>query len=83
MIEHVRRRALMCSNLSTVIVATCDEEIAEVVQANGGQVIMTSYDHINGTTRVAEAVKQIDCSHVLLLQGDEPLLLPRHVEELE
>lgn len=82
MIEHVRRRALMCSTLSEVIVATCDEEIAEVVRANGGRVIMTSNSHVNGTTRIAEAVAQVDCTHVLLLQGDEPLLLPRHVETM-
>lgn len=82
MIEHVRRRALMCPTLSEVIVATCDEEIAETVRANGGRVIMTSDSHVNGTTRIAEAVTQVDCTHVLLLQGDEPLLLPRHVEAL-
>lgn len=82
MIEHVRRRALMCSTLSEVIVATCDEEIAETVRANGGKVIMTSDSHVNGTTRIAEAATQVDCTHVLLLQGDEPLLLPRHVEAL-
>ena len=82
MIEHVRRRALMCPSLSEVVVATCDEEIAEVVRGNGGRVIMTSDSHLNGTTRIAEAVAHVDCMHVLLLQGDEPLLLPRHVEAL-
>lgn len=82
MIEHVRRRALMCPTLAEVIIATCDEEIADVVRAAGGRVIMTADSHINGTTRVAEAVAQVDCTHVLLLQGDEPLLLPRHVEAL-
>jgi 3-deoxy-manno-octulosonate cytidylyltransferase (CMP-KDO synthetase) len=82
MIEHVRRRALMCPTLSEVIVATCDEEIAEVVRANGGRAIMTANSHVNGTTRIAEAVAQVDCTHVFLLQGDEPLLLPRHVEAL-
>lgn len=82
MIEHVRRRALMCPMLGEVIVATCDDEIADVVRDNGGRVVVTSDSHMNGTTRVAEAVAQVDCSHVLLLQGDEPLLLPRHVEAL-
>jgi len=82
MIEHVRRRALMCPSLSEVVVATCDEEIAEVVRGNGGRVIMTSDSHLNGTTRIAEAVAHVECTHVLLLQGDEPLLLPRHVEAL-
>jgi len=82
MIEHVRRRAIMCTGLSDVIIATCDKEIADIVNSNGGNSIMTSNSHENGTTRIAEAVAEIDCSHVVLLQGDEPLLLPRHVEYL-
>jgi len=82
MIEHVRRRALMSESLAEVIVATCDNDIASVVQGFGGKVVMTANTHKNGTTRVAEAVKDIDCSHVMLLQGDEPLLLPRHIDTL-
>lgn len=80
MIEHVRRRALMSLLLDRVIVATCDEEVASVIRSFGGDVIMTSNTHRNGTTRVAEAVQHLDCSHVILLQGDEPLLLPRHID---
>jgi 3-deoxy-manno-octulosonate cytidylyltransferase (CMP-KDO synthetase) len=82
MIEHVRRRALMCSSLERVIVATCDEEIISVIQGFGGEVIRTSNTHQNGTTRVAEAIKLVECSHVILLQGDEPLLLPRHIDSM-
>jgi 3-deoxy-manno-octulosonate cytidylyltransferase (CMP-KDO synthetase) len=82
MIEHVRRRALLCKNLSDVFVATCDREIADAVTGFGGKVIFTSDRHTNGTSRVAEAVENLDCSHVMLLQGDEPLMLPRHVEQV-
>jgi 3-deoxy-manno-octulosonate cytidylyltransferase (CMP-KDO synthetase) len=82
MIEHVRRRALLAKGLSEVVVATCDAEIADAVRAGGGTVVMTSNTHRNGTSRVAEAVAGLDCTHVILLQGDEPLLLPRHVEAM-
>jgi len=82
MIEHVRRRALLSKAFDDVFVATCDEEIALVIRSFGGKVIMTANTHTNGTSRVAEAVKGIDCSHVVLLQGDEPLLLPDHVKQL-
>ncbi len=82
MIEHVRRRALLSKHLSDVIVATCDESIASVIRDFGGKVIMTASTHRNGTTRVAEAVQHIECSHIMLLQGDEPLLLPRHIDSL-
>lgn len=82
MIEHVRRRALMSQSLARVIVATCDEEVASVIRHFGGDVVMTAATHRNGTTRVAEAVQNLDCSHVIILQGDEPLLLPRHIDTM-
>ncbi len=70
---------MLSEMVSDVIVATCDEEIADTVSGFGGNVIMTANTHTNGTTRVAEAVQNVDCTHVMLLQGDEPLLLPRHI----
>lgn len=82
MIEHVRRRALMAERLDDVVVATCDDEIETAVQAGGGTVIRTGRHHRNGTSRIAEAMGSVDATHVVLLQGDEPLLLPRHVDAL-
>ena len=82
MIEHVRRRALLSQSIKDVYVATCDDEIESIIKSYGGRVIRTSNKHKNGTSRVAEAIKNIDCSHVILLQGDEPLLLPRHIDKL-
>ena len=80
MIEHVRRRALLFEDFNEVIVATCDEKISNLVKKFGGKTIMTSNNHKNGTSRVAEAIQKIDCSHVVLLQGDEPLILPNQLK---
>lgn len=82
MVEHVRRRAIVSSVFSRVVVATCDSEIYDLVTSFGGDAVLTSNDHISGTSRVIEAVSTIDCSHVVLLQGDEPLVLPRHLQSL-
>lgn len=82
MIEHVRRRVLLAKNVNEVYIATCDEKIKTVLENFGANVIMTSNKHRNGTTRVAEAVENIECSEVILVQGDEPLLLPRHLDIL-
>lgn len=82
MIEHVRRRAKLSSKIVDVVVATCDEEIALTIKGYGGEVIMTGEHHRNGTTRIAEAVEGFDCSHVILLQGDEPLLKPSYVDDM-
>ena len=80
MIEHVRKRALLSSKIDDVYVATCDTEIKRVVEASGGKVIKTSNSHLTGTSRVAEACLEIDCTHIILLQGDEPLLLPEYID---
>ncbi len=82
MVEHVRRRALLCAECSEIIVATCDKEIADVVMGCGGKVIMTSISHKTGMDRVAEAIEHVDCSHIILLQGDEPLMLPEDLGRL-
>ncbi len=82
MIEHVRRRALLSGVFDRVIVATGDEEIATIVESYDGEVIRTKNDHISGTSRVAEAVKKIEASHIVIIQGDEPLMLPKHLEAL-
>ena len=78
-IEHVRRRALLVEAFDRVVVATCDQEIYDLVRSNGGDALMTSGEHPNGTSRVAEAIETIDSSHEVLLQGDEPLILPSHL----
>ncbi len=71
MIEHVRRRALLCSGFSHVVVATCDPVIRKTVEKFGGTVIMTSNKHIMASDRVAEATEHLDCTHVVNVQGDE------------
>ena len=76
MIEHVRRRVLICNGFSDVIVATCDNEIQEAVEAFGGKVVMTSNKHIMASDRVAEVAKFLDCSHVINVQGDLPTIDP-------
>ena len=82
MIEHVRRRALLSKYIDEVYVATCDEKIKETLEAFGAKVIMTSKSHKNGTLRVAEAAKKIDCNKIILIQGDEPLLLPSQLDQM-
>jgi 3-deoxy-manno-octulosonate cytidylyltransferase (CMP-KDO synthetase) len=80
MIEHVRRRALLCSGFSHVAVATCDPAIRKTVEKFGGAVIMTSNKHIMASDRVAEAIEHLDCTHVVNVQGDEILVLPEDLE---
>lgn len=82
MVEHVRRRAALARGLDQVVVATCDQEIADVVQAAGGQVVFTAATHERATERVAEATRHTDAAVVVMVQGDEPLLLPDAIERV-
>ena len=41
-IEHVWRRAMLVEAFDRVVVATCDQEIYDLVRSNGGEVVMTS-----------------------------------------
>jgi 3-deoxy-manno-octulosonate cytidylyltransferase (CMP-KDO synthetase) len=82
MIEHVFKRAALSDALDAVYVATCDEEIASVVRAFGGQAIMTSPAHERGTDRIAEAASTLGLAEedvVVNIQGDEPLLVPEMI----
>lgn len=82
MIEHVRRRTLLCNGFSEVVVATCDDEVAATVKRYDGKVIMTSKSHQAASDRVAEALNQLHCTHVVNVQGDEILVLPSDLAKM-
>ncbi len=82
MIEHVRRRVLLCDFLSCVIVATCDREIAQEVERFGGKVVMTSDRHESCVDRVAEAAQNVSADIIVNVQGDMPLVAPESLELL-
>jgi 3-deoxy-manno-octulosonate cytidylyltransferase (CMP-KDO synthetase) len=82
MIEHVYRRVAASRALTRAIVATDDQRIAAAVKQFGGDVILTSPDHASGTDRLAEVASSLGCDIVVNVQGDEPLIDPRAVDEL-
>ncbi len=82
MIWHVWKRSLLSNSLDKVVIATCDNEIRQVAEAFGADVIMTSDQHIRCNDRVAEAAGKIQCDIVLNIQGDEPLVHPQLIEDV-
>lgn len=87
MIGHCYFRTEMAGGVNDTYVATCDEEIAEYVCSIGGTVIMTSTSHNRATDRTAEAMLKIEeltgeqVDVVIMVQGDEPLILPETISE--
>ncbi|EKP11926.1 3-deoxy-manno-octulosonate cytidylyltransferase [Leptospira borgpetersenii] len=82
MIEHVRRRVEMSSSVDEVVVATCDEIIKQRIESFGGKAVMTSDVHRGCIDRVAEAALYIKGDIVIVVQGDEPLILPAMLDDL-
>lgn len=83
MVQWTYENAKRCSVLSDVIVATDNEEIANVIQQIGGQVMMTDPELPTGSERVAAVAEHFpDVDVVINLQGDEPFVQPRMLEQL-
>jgi len=81
MIQHVCQRIANAKLVDRVIVATDDARIATVVDSFGGEVVMTRTDHSTGTDRLAEVAEQIEAELIVNVQGDEPLIDPRMVDQ--
>jgi 3-deoxy-manno-octulosonate cytidylyltransferase (CMP-KDO synthetase) len=83
LVQHVWERCQECSKLDGVIVATDDARIYDAVIGFGGRAVMTSPDHPTGTDRIAEALAaNPKATHVVNIQGDEPLIDPALIDEL-
>ena len=82
MIQHVWERAKQAKKLEDVIVATDDERIRQCVEGFGGKAFMTRKDHPNGTSRIAEAMSRFKQDIVINIQGDQPLVDPKALDEM-
>ncbi len=79
MIQRVYEQVSKSRILSNVIVATDDDRIYDHVVSFGGKVLMTSVDHVVGTTRCNEVISQLEKEQdyydvAINIQGDEPTI---------
>jgi len=74
MIQHVYEKCVVAIGKKLVYVATDNDDIRDVVESFGGQVVMTSPDCITGTDRLAEANESLDLDFIVNVQGDEPMI---------
>jgi 3-deoxy-manno-octulosonate cytidylyltransferase (CMP-KDO synthetase) len=87
MVGHCYFRTRIAPGVSQTYVATCDDVIADYVRSIGGEAVMTASSHTRATDRTAEAVEKIEAKSggrvdvVIMVQGDEPLILPETIGE--
>ena len=88
LLQHVWERCQKTRAIERIIIATDDRRIKEVATAFGAEVVMTSVKHQSGTDRIAEAAQKLEkkgtshFSHVINVQGDEPLIDARLIDRL-
>jgi len=83
MIQHVYERGTE-SGATEVVIATDDDRIADAAESFGATVCMTGIDHQSGTERIAEVADLLDWGDtqiVVNLQGDEPSMPPRLINQ--
>ena len=79
-------QAKLSNSLDEVYVATCDDEIKDYIESIGGKAFMTKDTHERCTDRTAEALEKIEAETgervdlVVMIQGDEPMLVPESVD---
>ena len=87
MVGHVYFRSKMSQVLDEVYIATCNKEVMDYASSINAKAIMTKNTHERASERAAEAVLKIEkilghkLNIVVMIQGDEPLLHPRMVDE--
>ena len=84
MVARVYEQAKKCESLEKVIIATDDERIFDHAESFGADVLMTSPEHPSGTDRCMEVIDDLkkDCDFVINIQGDEPFINPKQLDEL-
>ncbi len=83
LLRHVWERCRRATTLNSVIIATDDMRIAEAAFAWDAEISLTNPDHASGTDRIAEvAAKLRGISHIINIQGDEPLVDPKLINQL-
>jgi 3-deoxy-manno-octulosonate cytidylyltransferase (CMP-KDO synthetase) len=84
MVVRVAQQA-MKSSAQRVVVATDDQEIAQVCHAHHIESVMTSLEHPSGSDRLAQACEILgfgDDQVVVNVQGDEPLIAPELIHQV-
>ena len=83
LIQHVWERCNRAKGIDAVIIATDDMRIAQSAFEFGAEVAMTSAKHRSGTDRCAQVAKSLGkCTHVINVQGDEPVIDPNLITRL-
>ena len=84
LIIHTYKRSILSKKLDDVVICCDDIKILEVAKKFNAKAVLTSKKHKNGTERILEGYNKQKKKYDLVvdIQGDEPLLNPKHIDEV-
>lgn len=82
MIWHVCQAVSKAQKIDEVWVLTDSEEVFDAVSAFGENVLMTSEKWPSGTARIASMIDELKADYVVNVQGDEPLMSGKIVDDV-
>ncbi len=81
-IRRTYEAAVSTNLFDDVFVVTDSELIYKEIISNGGKAIMSIKEHESGSDRIAEAIENMEVDLVINVQGDEPFIDKKPLEEL-
>src|ERR1700756_1900667 len=82
MLQWIVEAALAAPQLDRVVIATDSDEVMALAAEHGWDAMLTSPDLGSGSDRVHAVSQRVPSEIVLNIQGDEPMLLPAHIDAL-
>jgi len=81
-IRRTYEAAVSTNLFDDVFVVTDSDLIYNEIISNGGKAIMSIKEHESGSDRIAEAIENMEVDLVINVQGDEPFIDKKPLEEL-
>jgi 3-deoxy-manno-octulosonate cytidylyltransferase (CMP-KDO synthetase) len=81
-LQRVWEQANKMTTAGSVVIAADSERIRTTAEAWGAKVLMTNPDCQSGTERIASIIKELSGKFILNIQGDEPFVDPKLLDNL-
>ncbi len=81
-IRHTYDNTIATGLFDDVIVVTDNKLIHDEITKNGGRALMSKQEHESGSDRIAEVVEKMDVDIIVNVQGDEPFVQRKPLEDL-
>ncbi|OVE73690.1 3-deoxy-D-manno-octulosonate cytidylyltransferase [bacterium B13(2017)] len=82
LIQRVYENSSNLKLFHEIYIATDSKEIEDTCYHFNANVIKTSNHHTSGTSRIAEAIKDISADIIVNIQGDEPFIIKNQIKSL-